>query len=155
MPTVNLKINIPLAITEVLKPIFSYKDLGNDDLLKKCLHGKTQNPNESLHNMIWKRCPKRVHVNLLTLEIAVASSVLSFNDGQQGLIEVFKKLFIAVGDHCLQGMQKTDQLRVKHMNIKSSERGKMRRKKLRDKRKGFEDKEKEKRGESYCSGAFS
>jgi len=87
------KLNIPPAIVKLLKPIFSHKDLDSDSLLSKCLHGKTQNPNESLHNMIWKRCPKRVHCNRATLEIAVASSVISFNEGQEGLRKVFDKLF--------------------------------------------------------------
>ncbi|GFV30728.1 uncharacterized protein TNCV_951491 [Trichonephila clavipes] len=37
-------------------PIF--RDLFHPDLLKKCLHEKTQNPNESFHNVIWSRVPK-------------------------------------------------------------------------------------------------
>ena len=34
------KINIPEATRDIIQPIFSLTDLGNDDL-KKCLHGKT------------------------------------------------------------------------------------------------------------------
>ena len=67
-----------------MKPTFSHADLGNDELLKKCLHGETQNPNELFHN-IWKRCSKRVFVARTVLETAVASAVIAFNDGEQGL----------------------------------------------------------------------
>ncbi|KAK3890115.1 hypothetical protein Pcinc_005921 [Petrolisthes cinctipes] len=35
-----------------------YKRLSDENLLKRCLQGKTQNPNESLHSRIWKFCPK-------------------------------------------------------------------------------------------------
>ena len=48
------RISIPSAIVKVLKTIFSYTDLGNDELLKWCLHSEKQNPNELFHNMIWK-----------------------------------------------------------------------------------------------------
>ena len=48
------RISIPSAIVKVLKTIFSYTDLGNDELLKWCLYSETQNPNELFHNMIRK-----------------------------------------------------------------------------------------------------
>lgn len=53
--------------------------LRDDTLLSKCLHGKTQNVNESLNGIIWTRCPKRVYVTKKTLEICVSSAVLEFN----------------------------------------------------------------------------
>jgi len=64
------------------------------------------NPNETLHNMISKRCPKHVNVNCLTVEIAVATAVITFNEDEQGLTSVFEKLNISAGDYCLQGLQK-------------------------------------------------
>ena len=42
-----------------------FKALSDDSLLKKCLHGGTQNSNESFHHLIWDRsfpCPKTVFV---------------------------------------------------------------------------------------------
>ena len=48
---------LPLSIVmEHLKPI--YTDLSSDDLLSKCLHGKTQNQNEAFNKIIWERVPK-------------------------------------------------------------------------------------------------
>ena len=50
------KINIPKWIHDEIRPIFL--DLSKDELLAKCLHGETQNNDESLNNMIWAKCPK-------------------------------------------------------------------------------------------------
>lgn len=64
---------------EAIKPI--YKDLSMPSLLKKCIHGKTQNTNESLNNCIWERIPKNVFVGAQTLRIGVFNAVLNFNEG--------------------------------------------------------------------------
>jgi len=42
--------------------MFSNTDVGRDNLLRMCLHGLTQNANESLNNVNWTHCPKRVYV---------------------------------------------------------------------------------------------
>ena len=102
--TYKERINIPSAIVKVLKPIFSHADLGNDELLKKCLHGETQNPNESFLNMIWKRCSKRVFVGRTVLETTVTSTIIAFNDGEQGLAGVFEKLGFEKGGHSIAGL---------------------------------------------------
>ncbi|GFX93025.1 uncharacterized protein TNCV_139691 [Trichonephila clavipes] len=44
------KNSLPVAVVEAMRPIF--RDLSHPDLLKKCLHGKTQNSNEIFHNVI-------------------------------------------------------------------------------------------------------
>ena len=48
---------LPLDIVMKLKPIFA--ELSDESLLEKCLHGKTQNQNESFNSIIWDRIPKR------------------------------------------------------------------------------------------------
>lgn len=67
------------AIMDVIKPIF--RDLANPKLLEKCLHGQTQNANESFNNVIWSRIPKRVFVTLTTLRFGVHDAVATYNDG--------------------------------------------------------------------------
>ena len=74
--------------------------MSDDNLLQKCLHGKTQNNNESLNSLIWKRCPKDAFVDCVTLELGVASAVIAFNDGLSGIIEVFNKLNTKSGTFC-------------------------------------------------------
>ncbi|GFW54963.1 uncharacterized protein TNCV_2785781 [Trichonephila clavipes] len=63
------------------------------DLLKKCLHGRTQkNPNESFNKCIWERIPKTVFVGIETLKFGVMDAVICFNDGYVSRIKVFEAL---------------------------------------------------------------
>ena len=50
-------------------PIF--QRLSEENLLNWCARNKTQNPNEALHNVIWKYCPKATFVGRTTMETAV------------------------------------------------------------------------------------
>lgn len=71
--------HFPEIILLEIKPIF--KQLSDAQLLGKCSKGKSQNPNESLNNVIWSCLPKRTFVTLPTLQFEVFEAVLSFNDG--------------------------------------------------------------------------
>ena len=53
-----------------------FQDLSSKDLLRKCLHGTTQNNNEALNGIIWLKCPKEVYVERFTLELGVCSAIL-------------------------------------------------------------------------------
>ena len=64
------KPGLPSVIRDKIRPIFL--DLSDENHLSKCLHGKTQNNNESINNVIWKRCPKDINVGRKTLEFGVA-----------------------------------------------------------------------------------
>ena len=75
------RITIDKAVSDVVAPIFSHKDLASEALLPKCLHGETQNVNVWLNNLIWTRCPKRIYVGNSVLKTAVASAVICYNDG--------------------------------------------------------------------------
>ena len=147
-------INIDVAVSDVIAPVFSNKDLGSEELLKKCLHGQTQNVNEALNNLIWVRCPKRVYVGNTTFKTAVASAVIAYNEGKKGLLPVFEKLGIEPGHYTNIGFEKADVKRVMESNRKASETEKKRRKKRRAIRKGYEDKNTMEEGETYGYGAF-
>ncbi|GFU80951.1 uncharacterized protein TNCV_1276971 [Trichonephila clavipes] len=58
------------SLTEsiLLKVKKVFRDLTEKDLFKKCLHGRTQNPNESFNKCIWERIPKTVFVGIETLK---------------------------------------------------------------------------------------
>ncbi|GFU75994.1 hypothetical protein TNCV_2855301 [Trichonephila clavipes] len=61
-------------------------------LLKKCLGGKTQNPNESLNSLIWKFWSKaRLSSRLQIAEIAANLAASVFNDGNQILITILEE----------------------------------------------------------------
>lgn len=102
---------LPLVILEKIKPIF--KDLVKDDLLEKCLMGKTQNPNESLNNVIWSVIPKRVFVTLPTLKYGAYTAVCSFNDGFIGKVHIMEQLGLGSGKNLVTAMAKLENIRLR------------------------------------------
>ena len=86
---------MPSVIHQLIKPIFL--DLITETLLSKCLHGNTQNANESIDNIIWTKCPKNIYVQRNFLEMGLSSVVINFNDGNCGILNVFKNLGIDAG----------------------------------------------------------
>ena len=100
---------------DVIKPVF--RSLAHPDFLRKCLHGKTQNTNESFNNIIWCRVPKTVFVGANTLSIGVHDAVLTFNEGSSGRIKVLKRLGIEPGMNMVKACQNIDYLRVKKADI--------------------------------------
>ena len=86
-------------IIKLVKPI--YMDLMNPTELAKCLHGKTQNQNESFNAMIWERVPKITYVSKEKLDLAVYDAAVNFNDGRDGTIKIkiFRKLNVNPGHY--------------------------------------------------------
>ena len=70
-----------LDIIKLIKPIFLR--LGSNELLSKCLDGKTQNQNKSINGMIWKRIPKNIFVRFDVLEFGIYDAVAHFNIGAE------------------------------------------------------------------------
>ena len=70
---------IPKEKLELIKGV--YKDLGNPALLKRCLKGATQNPNESLHLKVWTKCPKIKFHGLFRVRFLVRQTALEHNYG--------------------------------------------------------------------------
>ena len=148
------KINIPKGIHDEIRPIFL--DLSKDELLAKCLHGETQNNNESWNNMIWAKCPKNVFVTKPLLQLGVNSAVIGLNEGGNGAIRVLEKLGIDIGKETVGGTARKNKIEIKKMNLKTRDSTTMRRKHLRKVRKGFLDKEREtEKEEPYVTGGFS
>ena len=74
------KPGLPSVVRDAIKP--NFMDLSDDNLLKKYLYGQTQKNNESSNRIIWKRCLNDVSVGRSTLEMGVASAIISFNDNK-------------------------------------------------------------------------
>ncbi|GFU31573.1 uncharacterized protein TNCV_3539581 [Trichonephila clavipes] len=66
------KYSLPESILLKVKKVF--RDLTVNDLLKKCLHGRTQNPNENFNKCIWERIPKTVFVGIETFKFGECTS---------------------------------------------------------------------------------
>jgi hypothetical protein len=86
---------LPIDIVMLLKPIFA--ELSSDDMLFKCLHGKTQNQNESFNAMIWERIPKATFVSLRQLRLGTYDAVSNFNIGRKASILLYEKLDMIPG----------------------------------------------------------
>lgn len=106
----NAHFHLPASIMSKIKPIF--KNLAAPELLKKCLHGGTQNPSESFNNMIWSRLPKRIFVMLNTLEIGVHEALACFNLGNLARCKILAKLGIVAGVNCVNALKKLDEMRI-------------------------------------------
>ena len=80
---------LPKEAIKHIKSIFVR--LSADELLGKCLHGKTQNQNESYNSLIWKRTPKDKFVKQMTFEIAVYDSAAHFNVGNLATLLIYDR----------------------------------------------------------------
>lgn len=58
-----------------------YRDLSNDDMLQKCLKGKTQNINEALHSKVQNHLHKKKFYGLKSCKISAVLTVLEHNLG--------------------------------------------------------------------------
>lgn len=146
------KNGLPAAVVEVIKPIF--RDLANPDLLRRCLHGKTQNNNEALNQLIWDRCPKVKFCSKEVVEICAFEAISFYNDGYVAAKEVLEKLGIKAGSWCEQGLEKLDVLRIKASDRRTLTATKTKRKQRRGLKKQKIDIEKEKGGAQYGYGLF-
>ena len=58
-----------------------YKDLTNEDLLKSCIKGRTQNANKSLHSKLWLKCSKNQFAGFKKVTFFTQVTVLDHNFG--------------------------------------------------------------------------
>ena len=86
---------LPKNVIYHVKPI--YFDLVKPAELNKCLHGKTQNQNESFNSIIWERAPKYRYCGFDKLEFAVYDAAANFNDGRQASLDIFNEVNIVPG----------------------------------------------------------
>lgn len=70
------RIKTPITEHVAAKITPLYQRLASDALFERCVSGKTQNANESLHGVIWSKCPKVTYATRQRLEICVSQSDL-------------------------------------------------------------------------------
>ena len=93
-PSHTDNIKTPLDSTVAKEMILIYERLSDPNLLKHMIHCKTQNANESLHNVIWSRCPNTIFVGKHKLHGAVATAISYFNEDAIHMSQVLNKLAI-------------------------------------------------------------
>jgi len=143
---------LPLNVIAKVKP--EYVRLSDENLLNKCLHGKTQNQNESLNGMIWQRLPKEVYVGREILELGMYDAVAHFNIGSTTVLKLLQGLGISPGKYTQAGCKRQDETRVQLAQYKSQVATKKKRKVLRGNKKRKNDKNKQAEGLTYAPGQF-
>lgn len=107
---IQIQEGTPLSTIEVIKCI--YRDLSNSELLKKCLHGKTQNVIEASNRTIWEWFPKTHIVSKSIVEAAVKNTVACFINGNITRSKVLSNLGIVPWSWCVTTLQKLDKARI-------------------------------------------
>lgn len=82
---------------EHLQPI--YERLTEENLLNRCLSGKTQNANEALHSLIWGRCSKDNFASRRRVQFAVLTAIQEFNCGPIAAQDTANFFGFAKGTH--------------------------------------------------------
>lgn len=133
----NMEVAIRCTDPDILQKIHSvYKDLTSQDLLERCLKGRTQNPNESLHSKLWAKCSKSkfsgYDKDLFAAQLTVLQHNFGFEEGSPLPI---------LGIPSSTETKKVEE----HLEKRRSTTPKQLKKKRRTAKKGEED---------YCSGGF-
>ena len=100
-----------LSPAEFARAVEVFKVFGSLSFCSRITMGKTQNSNESLHNMLWHNSPKSKHVGQKSLTASTALAVLSFNDGSLSYSRVMEELGLTISHHTLLYLSRRDRLR--------------------------------------------
>ena len=103
---------------------------------------------------VWERIPKNHYVSLSQLQFGAYDAVANFNIGRKASVLVMEKMQLRPGRYLLKGCQKINRKRLYLSEYKNAESSKKRRKIIRGKKKAKDDKNLEKEGEQYKTGAF-
>ena len=143
---------LPSTIGKKLVPVFDR--LSNPELLKRCSRHRTQNPNEALHHLIWKVCPKHTYVSKNTMETAVAISLSQFSMGASFREIILQLLKIQPGIFLEKASIEKDISRLKKAENAAQESTKKRRRMLKFQGKIKDQRKKVAEGPTYAAGAF-
>ena len=144
----------PLAydVAEAMLPV--YRRMSDPNLLKRLAKGKTQNPNECLHSVVWSRCPKTVFVGRQKLHGAPASAVSCFNTGASQLTDMMERMAVEVNEVTMAWVEERDRQRIVRASIRSEGQAKERRKERQEERKLERADQLQTEGQTYAAGAF-
>ena len=123
---------VPNEIGKKMVPIF--QRLTEDHLLQRCRRNRTQNPNESLHNLIWQYCPKIRYAGRNSVEGATCMAICQFSHGATFQELLCRFVGLDPGYLLVQGSLQKSNERLKKAEEKSSEEGKKRRKMIKFKK---------------------
>ncbi|GFU67463.1 uncharacterized protein LOC101238613 [Trichonephila clavipes] len=108
-PLKEIEQGLPNKIINQIKP--TYLKLCNETLLKKCLHGKTQNCNES-YNILWNIVPKNIFIGLETFRLGALLALILYNSGYAGILSVIRNVNGSLPESVAQELLKFDKQRI-------------------------------------------
>ena len=97
-----------------------YRRMAEEALLKRMVHGGTQNNDECLNAMIWAQCPKTSFIGLQRVQGSVARAVCVFNEGANELISVMNRMFTDISHSTLQLLSQKDERRISQADVAAS-----------------------------------
>ncbi|GFV42762.1 uncharacterized protein LOC101238613 [Trichonephila clavipes] len=109
-PLKEIEQGLPNKIINQIKP--TYLKLCNETLLKKCLHGKTQNCNESYNNILWNIVPKNIFIGLETFRLDALLALILYNSGYAGILSVIRNVNGSLPESVAQELLKFDKQRI-------------------------------------------
>lgn len=132
-----------------------YKRLSDHALLKRCLRGKTQNRNESIHNVIWSRCPKTSFASKNKAETACLIGAGEFNMGSAASHHYMTSLGVEVGEDTVKLGIRRDRVRQANSQHALEQKNKSRREKVRlAKQQERRRQQQQEGGPAYVPGGF-
>ena len=132
-----------------------YERLSNPELLNRCLLGRTQNPNECLHSLIWSRCPKHLWSGYKRIYIATTLAVGEFNMGATAFQQYLDSLGFGVSITSKKLGTLRDKKRVRSAEHSATTAHKRRRECMRLAAAKYQaDMERNEGGPSYSAGSF-
>ena len=141
------------AVIEKLEPVF--KRLSDVAFLEGVKYCNTQNPNESLHHVIWSLAPKETYNWPHETSLAINLGVCVFNNGfHYTLSNMMKKLGLNILPSMEHIWKMVDIERIKHAELKSRDVVKLRRKSLKRKKVKKQDAFQRIAEPQYQSGKF-
>ncbi|GFV60288.1 uncharacterized protein LOC101238613 [Trichonephila clavipes] len=151
-PLKEIEQGLPNKIINQIKP--TYLKLCNETLLKKCLHGKTQNCNESYNNILWNIVPKNIFIGLETFRLGALLALILYNSGYAGILSVIRNVNGSLPESVAQELLKFDKQRISTSLRHSLSIAKLSRKKRKAARKTKSTKDEKTEGLVYSYGGF-
>lgn len=144
--------DIAPGVLALMKP--SFERLSDPEFLEMVQRGDSQNPNEALHSLIWKRAPKHIFASPEAIRVSTALAVIHRNAGNVGLVKVLEAMNINNNNITCSALEKLDRFKEAGKRKKQNPEIKKQRQIIRGIRKRGLDLLKETEEPSYKTGAF-
>lgn len=99
-----------------------YEKLADRELLGRCSRVSTQNSNESVNNVIWRRCPKTEWYGKSSVNIAATMGVVVFNSGLKELARIEQQFGLTPGLSPVNKAERKDTQRKNRQVVASGQR---------------------------------